>query len=129
MPKAPEPVKKKAPPKSQPAPATKAAAASSQSQQGSPHNQTELDRWKVQVQRHMARHLQRKRFATKNSELTLKMSLNTAGQLQDIAIVRSSGNPDLDTEVLAHAKRISPFPRPPAGAGLVLTQPVSIERR
>jgi colicin import membrane protein len=43
--------------------------------------------------------------------------LDASGRVTSVTLTRSSGQPDIDAEVVAMVRRASPFPSPPPGAG------------
>ncbi|GEM_PF-4435217 len=53
-------------------------------------------------------------------KIVVAFFLKEDGQVADIAVVESSGHDILDNNVVATIRRISPFPKPPAAARIVL---------
>jgi TonB family protein len=47
--------------------------------------------------------------------------LDRAGNLVNVALVRSTGDRELDVEALALVRRAAPFPKPPVGVLLSFT--------
>jgi colicin import membrane protein len=56
----------------------------------------------------------RERHAT--GHVVIAFSIDDKGQPQNVAVVRPSGEADLDEEALAMIGRAAPFPAPPVGA-------------
>lgn len=53
-------------------------------------------------------------------KIVVAFLLKEDGQVADIAVVESSGHAILDNKVVATIRRISPFPKPPATARIIL---------
>jgi TonB family protein len=53
---------------------------------------------------------------TASGRVAIAFSLDDAGNIQDIDLMRSSGEAELDAEALTMVRDAAPFPRPPAGA-------------
>jgi len=47
----------------------------------------------------------------------VSFSVDGRGRIVSLALVQSSGHPDLDSQALAMVRSVSPFPPPPKGAG------------
>jgi protein TonB len=60
---------------------------------------------------------------------TVSFSLDASGRVTSARLASSSGNPALDQEVVAMARRASPFPRDPDGKGGSFTVSVRFEVR
>ncbi|MCY0094951.1 energy transducer TonB family protein [Hoeflea ulvae] len=60
------------------------------------------------------------------AHISFKIASN--GKATGIAVSRSSGNSRIDRAAVAHVKRASPFPRPPAGAQTRFVIPVEFRR-
>ena len=54
----------------------------------------------------------------------LSILLDQAGNVVTASLVRSTGDRELDSEVMAMARRAAPFPKPPSGATLTFTPQV-----
>lgn len=59
----------------------------------------------------------------------VRFTIDGAGNVRSVRLVRSSGFPDLDREVLALVHRASPVPAPPQGAKRTITAPVRFRPR
>lgn len=100
-----------------------AAAANSTAQRGS----MSPAKWQSRLMAHLER---RKRYpAAARSQrvegtVYVSFSLDASGTVLRAAITRSSGNADLDAEVLSLVKRSSPLPAPPPDAPRDITAPV-----
>ena len=60
---------------------------------------------------------------------TVSFSLDGGGRVTSARLAGSSGNPAIDQEVVAMARRASPFPRHPEGKGHSFTVSVRFEVR
>jgi protein TonB len=84
------------------------------------------------VAAHLARHKRYPAEARSRGEegrATLTFSLDGAGRVTAVRLVRSSGHPALDRESEAMVRRASPFPAPPARQAMSFTVPVTFNLR
>jgi periplasmic protein TonB len=58
----------------------------------------------------------RKMRAPSRGRTVVAFSIGEGGALASVAVVQSSGSPELDQVALDHIRRAAPFPQPPAGA-------------
>lgn len=58
----------------------------------------------------------RQRNAGGRGVAQIRFNISSSGQAVHISVARSSGNTRVDRAAIAHVKRASPFPKPPAGA-------------
>ncbi|MEM5500200.1 TonB family protein [Ahrensia kielensis] len=58
----------------------------------------------------------------------VRFNVNSSGGATGIAIANSSGNSKVDRAAIAHIKRASPFPKPPAGAQRQFVIPLEFRR-
>ena len=123
------PPKPKAAPKSAPKPAPKPSAKPnpgsevtlSTKPKGSP---AAVAKWKQKVQGQLASHIKRKRLAQTKGSLALTFSIDGSGAIIATTLSRSSGDPDLDAAVLAHARKKTSVTAPPNGRSTTLTLPL-----
>lgn len=84
--------------------------------------------WAGKVMAHLER---RKRYPQAAQErgatgtVLVRFTIDDEGNVLSKALVRSSGVPELDSEVLSLVQRASPVPKPPVGAQKTLTAPVA----
>lgn len=113
------------------APAETAAAPVNAHQTGAQSAESPA-RWSSRVLAHLER---RKRYpasaqrAGVEGVAHVQFSIDARGTVLSARLVRSSGNPDLDNEVVAMVHRASPIPKPPPGAPHNLTVPVVFQVR
>jgi protein TonB len=84
------------------------------------------------VAAHLARHKQypaAARSAGSQGTATVAFTLDGGGRVTSVRLTRSSGIASIDQEVLAMARRASPFPAPPDGRGRNFTVPVRFNLR
>jgi protein TonB len=84
------------------------------------------------VAAHLARHKQypaAARSAGAQGIATVSFSIDGSGRVTSARLARGSGNPAIDQEVVAMARRASPFPTPPDGRGRNFTVPVRFNLR
>lgn len=89
-------------------------------------------KWVARVSAHLDR---RKRYppgsrsGREEGIVRAQFSIDDSGNILSARIVRSSGSPDLDAEVMALMKRASPVPAPPPGAPHSITVPIAFNIR
>ncbi|GGE52016.1 biopolymer transporter TonB [Agaricicola taiwanensis] len=89
-------------------------------------------RWQSRLMAHLER---RKRYppgAKSRGEtgiVYVRFSLDETGNVLSVSLARSSGFPELDSEVLSLVRRASPVPAPPPGAQRTITAPVRFNTR
>jgi protein TonB len=84
------------------------------------------------VAAHLARHKQypaAARSAGTQGIATVSFSIDGSGRVTSARLARGSGNAAIDQEVVAMARRASPFPAPPDGRGRNFTVPVRFNLR
>ena len=84
------------------------------------------------VAAHLARYKQypaAARSAGAQGVATVSFSIDGGGRVTSARLAGSSGNPAIDQEVVAMARRASPFPAPPDGKGRNFTVPVRFNLR
>jgi periplasmic protein TonB len=84
------------------------------------------------VAAHLARHKQypaSARSAGAQGVATVAFSIDGNGRVTSARLAGGSGNPAIDQEVVAMARRASPFPPPPDGKGRNFTVPVRFNLR
>jgi protein TonB len=129
----PAPPRKKAPPQAvrataKAAPAAKPAAPRSVAGAGA----AATPKWQARLAAHLER---RKRYPADarrrrdEGVATVRFSIDAAGNVRSVQLLRSSGVPDLDAEVVALVRRASPVPAPPEGAKLDIALPIRFNLR
>lgn len=58
----------------------------------------------------------------------VSFQITPSGQVAGVSVSRSSGNSSVDRAAVAHVKRASPFPKPPAGARTSFVIPIEFRR-
>ncbi|KJS14620.1 MAG: hypothetical protein VR78_09845, partial [Hoeflea sp. BRH_c9] len=58
----------------------------------------------------------------------VSFQITASGQVAGVSVSRSSGNSSVDRAAIAHVKRASPFPKPPAGARTRFVIPIEFRR-
>ena len=81
-------------------------------------------KWKQKVQGQLASHIKRKRLAQTKGSLALTFTIDGSGAITATTLARSSGNPDLDAAVLAHARKKASVTAPPNGRSTTLNLPL-----
>ena len=84
------------------------------------------------VAAHLARYKQypaAARSAGSQGVATVSFAIDGGGRVTSTRLAGSSGNPAIDQEVVAMARRASPFPAPPDGKGRNFTVPVRFNLR
>jgi protein TonB len=84
------------------------------------------------VAAHLARYKQYPavaRSAGTEGIATVSFSIDSSGRVTSARLARGSGNAAIDQEVVAMARRASPFPAPPDGRGRNFTVPVRFNLR
>ncbi len=84
------------------------------------------------VAAHLARYKQypaAARSAGSQGVATVSFAIDGGGRVTSARLAGSSGNPAIDQEVVAMARRASPFPAPPDGRGRNFTVPVRFNLR
>ena len=69
------------------------------------------------------------RSAGSQGVATVSFSIDGGGRVTSARLAGGSGNPAIDQEVVAMARRASPFPAPPDGKGRNFTVPVRFNLR
>ncbi|MGU3495738.1 TonB family protein [Xanthobacteraceae bacterium A53D] len=83
--------------------------------------------WQSRLMAHLERRKKYPPAARSRGErgtVFVRFSLDEGGNVLTVSLARSSGFPDLDSEVLALVRRASPVPAPPVGANRTVTAPV-----
>jgi protein TonB len=122
------PTDKKATQKKQRAAATQSTAASGIGRGRSDNSAN----YNGMVAAHLARHKQypaAARSAGTQGIATVSFSIDGSGRVTSARLARGSGNAAIDQEVVAMARRASPFPAPPDGRGRNFTVPVRFNLR
>jgi len=70
----------------------------------------------------------RQRNAGGRGVAQVRFNISSSGQAVRISVARSSGNARVDRAAIAHVKRASPFPKPPAGAQTRYVIPIEFRR-
>ncbi|MBX9778496.1 MAG: energy transducer TonB [Xanthobacteraceae bacterium] len=83
--------------------------------------------YRALVAGHLQRHKQYPAGARGEGRAVVSFSVDGSGRVTSSQVVGSSGNPAFDREVVAMARRASPFPRPPDGKGQNFTVSVRFE--
>lgn len=89
-------------------------------------------RWQSRLLAHLER---RKRYPSqarrqrKEGIAQVRFTIDGDGNVQSVALARSSGVAELDQEVVAMVRRASPVPAPPPGVGRTIVVPVRFDLR
>lgn len=89
-------------------------------------------RWQARLASHLER---RKRYPAaarrqrQQGTAQVRFTIDAAGNVQSVALVRSSGVPVLDEEVVALVRRASPVPAPPPGINRTIVVPIRFSVR
>ncbi len=89
-------------------------------------------RWQSRLMAHLER---RKRYpssarrARQEGVAQVRFTIDGSGNVQSVALARSSGVAELDDEVVAMVRRASPVPAPPPGVGRTIVVPVQFNLR
>ena len=89
-------------------------------------------RWQSRLMAHLER---RKRYprsarrARQEGVAQVRFTIDGSGNVQSVALARSSGVAELDAEVVAMVRRASPVPAPPPGVGRTIVVPVQFNLR
>jgi protein TonB len=87
-------------------------------------------KWQSKVASHLKRRMKYPTDARRRKEegtVSVKFSVDDAGNVLSVSLARSSGFPELDAEILSLVRRASPVPAPPADANKTLTAPMTFE--
>lgn len=136
----PEPVKAKPKPS---APATEQRRAQVQTQREAPRAAAQQNssgasssvspaRWQARVASHLERRKRYPSAARKQGQqgtAQVRFTIDGSGNVQSVALVRSSGVPLLDEEVVALVRRASPVPAPPPGVNRTIVVPIRFSMR
>jgi protein TonB len=106
------PKDKKASPKNQVA---TAAPRNSANDIGRGHSKLEEDQYKGRVSAHLMRHQQYPAGARGEGRVGVSFTIDGSGRVTSAQLMGTSGNAAFDREVVAMARRASPFPPPPQG--------------
>lgn len=89
-------------------------------------------RWQARVASHLER---RKRYPAaakrqgQQGTAQVRFTIDGSGNVQSVSLVRSSGIPLLDEEVVALVRRASPVPAPPPGVNRTIVVPIRFSMR
>ncbi len=112
---------------------TRAAATPTDAASGIGRGRSDLSaNYNGMVAAHLARYKQypaAARSAGTQGTAAVSFTIDGGGRVTSARLARSSGNSALDQEVVAMARRASPFPRPPDGQGRNFTVPVRFNLR
>lgn len=130
----PAPPKKKAPPQAvrataKAAPAAKPVAAQNVAGAGS---SASTPKWQARLAAHLDRRKRYPAAARRRGDegvATVRFSIDPAGTVRSVKLLRSSGVPEIDAEVVALVRRASPVPAPPEGAKLDIALPIRFNLR
>ncbi|PZQ46836.1 MAG: energy transducer TonB [Rhodovulum sulfidophilum] len=130
----PAPPKKKAPPQqvratAQTKPSDTPRAAQSAAGAGSSATNP---KWQARLMAHLERRKRYPAAARRRGDegvATVRFSIDASGNVQSVRLLRSSGIPELDQEVVAMVQRASPVPAPPPGTKLDIAVPVRFNLR
>ena len=136
----PEPVKAKPKPS---APATEQRRAQVQTQREAPRAAAQQNssgasssvspaRWQARVASHLERRKRYPSAARKQGQqgtAQVRFTIDGSGNVQSVSLVRSSGVPLLDEEVVALVRRASPVPAPPPGVNRTIVVPIRFSMR
>lgn len=132
------------PERKKPAPSSKAANeaaaqvrqsnrnAASQTTAGMGFGSVSPAKWQSRLMAHLER---RKKYPSgarsrrEQGTAYVRFRIDDAGNVLSASLVRSSGFPELDAEVMSLVKRASPVPAPPAGVNKTITAPVRFKVR
>ena len=134
----PEPVKKapakkaEAPKKKPDSPRTVAASAASAggaatSASGSAGADA-MARWKRTVFGQLSKHMQRESFTMREAKATLEIRIDGGGRVTGVSLTSGTGNPSLDSRIVAHARTRQSFAAPPEGKPQRLLAPITLRR-
>lgn len=138
--KKPEPVKAKPKPSQQSVERNKAQvqapheaprAAAQQNSSGSSSSVSPA-RWQARVASHLERRKRYPSTARKQGQqgtAQVRFTIDGSGNVQSVALVRSSGVALLDEEVVALVRRASPVPAPPPGVNRTIVVPIRFSMR
>ncbi|GLK54251.1 protein TonB [Methylopila capsulata] len=102
------------------------------SQNSSGASAASLATWQARLMAHLER---RKRYPSgsqargERGVAYVRFTIDGAGAVRAASLARSSGFPELDSEVVALVRRASPVPAPPPGAQRTITAPVRFSPR
>lgn len=86
-------------------------------------------RWQSKLQAHLERRKKRlSRNDGQSGTVTVRFSIDTGGNVLSASVAGSSGNPSLDSAVVAMVRSASPVPAPPPDAGRTVTVPIRFDR-
>lgn len=89
-------------------------------------------RWQARVASHLER---RKRYPAaarrqgQQGTAQVRFTIDGSGNVQSVSLLRSSGVPALDEEVVALVRRASPVPAPPPGVNRTIVVPIRFSMR
>lgn len=89
-------------------------------------------RWQARVASHLER---RKRYPAaakrqgQQGTAQVRFTIDGSGNVQSVSLVRSSGVPALDEEVVSLVRRASPVPAPPPGVNRTIVVPIRFSMR
>lgn len=89
-------------------------------------------RWQSRLMAHLERRKKYPADARRRGErgtVYVRFRIDDAGNVSSVSLVRSSGYPALDNEVLSLVRRASPVPAPPPGVNKTITAPVRFNVR
>lgn len=130
---------KKAPPKKAEAPKKKpdsprtvaassaSAGAAAASAQGAASADA-MARWKRTVFGQLSKHMQRKSFTMREAKATLEIRIDGGGRVTGVSLTSGTGNPSLDSQIVAHARTRQSFAVPPEGKPQRLLAPITLRR-
>lgn len=103
----------------------------------SPANAAALDpqafsNWQARLVTHLERRRQypaAARIRRREGVAQVRFRVASEGSVSGVALVRSSGDADLDREAISLVMRASPLPAPPSGAPVTVTAPVRFSLR
>ena len=84
-------------------------------------------KWPSRLMAHLER---RKRYPSgarsrrEQGTAYVRFRIDDAGNVLSVSLARSSGSPELDSEVVEMVRRASPVPAPPPGINKTITAPV-----
>ena len=86
-------------------------------------------RWQSKLQAHLERRKKRlSRNDGQSGTVTVRFSIDTGGNVLSASVAGSSGNPSLDSAVVAMVRSASPVPAPPPDVGRTVTVPIRFDR-
>ena len=89
-------------------------------------------RWQARVASHLERRKRYPSAARKQGQqgtAQVRFTIDGSGNVQSVSLVRSSGVPLLDEEVVALVRRASPVPAPPPGVNRTIVVPIRFSMR